>query len=172
MPNLCEIRPSKSIFVHGFLKRDHIHWNKQCWNPLQLNSINVLGKWDGGFLRANFNMLFVNKSRPLSTKAEARYIEITHANLDLFTKQFETLGLLTQYNVNWLDFPRSPQTTIEPVERIVTFVSCAVIVSSELSHKRLGQSTQTIMTACSFFLSLLGEFVAQVLTIQQTFNAY
>ena len=27
-----------------------------------------------------------------------------------------------------MDFPRSPQTTIEPVERIVTFVSCAVIV--------------------------------------------
>ena len=45
-------------------------------------------------------MLFVNKSRPLTTKAEVRYIEITHANLDLFTKQFETLGLLTQYNVN------------------------------------------------------------------------
>ena len=48
-------------------------------------------------------MLFVNKSRPLTTKAEARYIEITHANLDLFTKQFETLGLLIQYNVNWLE---------------------------------------------------------------------
>ena len=45
-------------------------------------------------------MLFVNKSRPLTTKAEARYIEITLANLDLFTKQLETLGLLTQYNVN------------------------------------------------------------------------
>ena len=43
---------------------------------------------------ANFNMLFVNKSRPLTTKAEARYIEITHANLDLFTEQFESLGLL------------------------------------------------------------------------------
>ena len=52
---------------------------------------------NGGFLRPNFNMLFVNKGRPLTTKAEARYIEITHANLHLFTKQFETLGLLTQY---------------------------------------------------------------------------
>ena len=40
-------------------------------------------------------MLFVNKSRHLTTKAEARYIEIiTHANLDLFTEQFETLGLM------------------------------------------------------------------------------
>ena len=53
---------------------------------LQLNSIKFLGP--------NFNMLFVNKSRPLTTKAKARYIEITHANLDLFTEQFETLGLL------------------------------------------------------------------------------
>ena len=61
---------------------------------LQLNSIKFLGKQNGGFLRHNFNMLFVNKSRPLTTKAEARYIEITPANLDLFTEQFESLGLL------------------------------------------------------------------------------
>ena len=28
------------------------------------------------------------------------FIEITHANLDLSTEQFETFGLLTYYNVN------------------------------------------------------------------------
>ena len=39
-------------------------------------------------------MLFVNKRRPLTTETEARYIEITHANLDLFTEQLETLSLL------------------------------------------------------------------------------
>ena len=64
----------KSILVHGFLKRVDIHRNKQ----------KIFG--------AQFNMLFVNKSRPLITKAKTRYIEITHANLDLFTEQFDTLG--------------------------------------------------------------------------------
>ena len=73
-------------------------------------------------------------------------------------------------SIRCFDVPRRPQTTIEPGERFVTFVSCAVIVSSELSRKRLGQSTQTIMTGYGSILSLLGEFVAQVLTIQQTFN--
>ena len=79
-------------------------------------------------------------------------------------------GIPLYISIRCLDFPRSPQTTIEPVERFVTFVSCAVIVSSELSRKRLGQSTETIMTACGSILSLLGEFAAQVLTIRQTFN--
>ena len=80
-------------------------------------------------------------------------------------------GVPLYISIRCLDFRRSPQTTIEPVERFMTFVSCAVTVSSELSRKRLGQSTQTILTACGSILSLLGEFVAQVLTIQQTFNA-
>ena len=73
-------------------------------------------------------------------------------------------------SIRWLDFPRSPQTTIEPVERFVTFVSCAAdcVVRAVTQEIRTRHTDQWLLAV---ILSLLGELVVQVVIIQQTFNA-
>ena len=75
-------------------------------------------------------------------------------------------------SMHWLDFPRSPQTTIE---RSTSLTLCDLrelcrdcvvrAVTQEIRTKHADQWLRAVI------LSLLGEFVAQVLKIQQTFNA-